>query len=271
MKKNRVSGSIRGVLLGTVLAAASLGVPASAEDFSMEEAPVVLQKGSYTEEAVSAAGEDTDSLLKPERTAEIEGTENTDGQTDSQPDEGSGTVPVQGNQAEEDSVTLPADESQAEADSGTMPVQGSTAEESAGEADGAVPSEESADVQENADPIEAIEGTDEMLSGESAAEKPAALTEDGLPAAKDLTYTGEPQELLDAAGAEEGAFLYSMDGETYDSRIPTGIDAGEYTVYVKAAATFEPENAANPETEAAAVTVTIKKADVIFTAPVPIA
>ena len=72
-------------------------------------------------------------------------------------------------------------------------------------------------------------------------------------AVEGLVYTGEPQELIKY---QEGDWLYSLDGETYTSDIPTAINAGTYTVYMR--------HGENVET----LTVTIAKADVIFTPPV---
>ena len=73
-------------------------------------------------------------------------------------------------------------------------------------------------------------------------------------AVEGLVYTGEPQELITA---QEGSWTYSLDGVTYTEEIPTGVNAGEYTVYIK-----------EGEAEAVVITVTIAKADVIFTPPV---
>ena len=73
-------------------------------------------------------------------------------------------------------------------------------------------------------------------------------------AVEGLVYTGEPQELITA---QEGSCTYSLDGVTYTEEIPTGVNAGEYTVYMK-----------EGDAEAVVITVTIAKADVIFTPPV---
>ena len=48
-----------------------------------------------------------------------------------------------------------------------------------------------------------------------------------------------------------------MDGEAYTPDIPTAVDAGEYTVFFKAA----------EDAEAQAVTVTVAKADVVLIPP----
>ena len=54
------------------------------------------------------------------------------------------------------------------------------------------------------------------------------------PVAKEnLVFTGQAQELISAGSAEGGEMQYSLDGETYSTAIPTGTDAGSYTVYYK--------------------------------------
>ena len=45
-----------------------------------------------------------------------------------------------------------------------------------------------------------------------------------------LTYTGEAQALVKAGG---GTMTYSLDGTSYSAEIPTGTDAGTYTVYYR--------------------------------------
>ena len=63
------------------------------------------------------------------------------------------------------------------------------------------------------------------------------------PEAKTLTYDGSDQELVEAGTVKDvkgytgtdytNPMLYSLDGENYSEDIPTGINAGEYTVYYK--------------------------------------
>lgn len=55
-----------------------------------------------------------------------------------------------------------------------------------------------------------------------------------LPAAKTLTYTGSAQALIAAGEAAGGTMVYSLDGVSFSEAIPTGTNAGEYTVYYKA-------------------------------------
>ena len=57
------------------------------------------------------------------------------------------------------------------------------------------------------------------------------------PAAKALTYNAEEQSLVEAGTASGTAsVVYSLDGENYSEAIPTGKDAGSYTVYYKVVA-----------------------------------
>ena len=86
---------------------------------------------------------------------------------------------------------------------------------------------------------------EQIVTEESAAASPQG--------AEDLVYNGEPQTLITPL---PGTWLYSLDGEEYSTELPTGVNAGEYTVYMKNGETVE------------VVTVTIAKADVVFTAPV---
>jgi len=53
------------------------------------------------------------------------------------------------------------------------------------------------------------------------------------PQARTLTYTGQPQELVTVGTATGGHIEYSQDGTNYGSDIPTGTDAGTYTVQYK--------------------------------------
>ena len=89
-----------------------------------------------------------------------------------------------------------------------------------------------------------------------AEEQPAEAADPTLPVANELTYTGEAQALVRA----EGTFLYSLDGETYASDIPTAINSGEYTVY------FVPAD--TPDAQPQSLSVTIAKAEAEYTPPV---
>ena len=95
---------------------------------------------------------------------------------------------------------------------------------------------------------EPVEEADPVTEPEPVAEpEPAVRPVDGL------TYTGEAQALVSA----EGEWLFSLDGETYAAEIPAAVNAGEYTVYFKAAEDAEPQTLA----------VAIAKADVVFSPP----
>ena len=52
-------------------------------------------------------------------------------------------------------------------------------------------------------------------------------------AVADLVYKGSAQALVNAGSTDFGTLLYSLDGENYSADIPTGTDAGTYTVYYK--------------------------------------
>ena len=82
-----------------------------------------------------------------------------------------------------------------------------------------------------------------------ADEQPA----NGAPVANALVYTGEAQALVSAG---EG-WLFSVDGEAFTADIPVAVDAGDYTVFFKAA----------EDAEAQALTVTVAKADVVLVPP----
>ena len=113
------------------------------------------------------------------------------------------------------------------------------------------------------EPSPASEGSDSGEDGAAAPEAEApelqeapaeAQPAEGAPVANALVYTGEAQPLVSAGGA----WLYALDGVTYGAEIPTAVDAGEYTVYYKAA----------EDAEASSLTAVIDKAEVIFTPPV---
>ena len=84
-------------------------------------------------------------------------------------------------------------------------------------------------------------------------EEEASEAAPALPTANALTYTGEAQALVTGEG-----WLYSLDGEAYSAELPAAVNAGEYTVYFKAAWDAQPQT----------LTVTVAKADVVFTPPV---
>ena len=72
-----------------------------------------------------------------------------------------------------------------------------------------------------------------------------------------LTYDGESHALVTAGAAKGGEMQYSIDGSSYSATIPTGTDAGEYTVYYKVAGDDN-----HSDTQPAAITVTIARASI---------
>ena len=75
-----------------------------------------------------------------------------------------------------------------------------------------------------------------------------------------LTYTGEAQPLISAGFATGGTMQYSTDGTNYGTAIPTGENAGEYTVWYKVAG-----DGNHSDTTPESVGVTIAKAAVTVT------
>ena len=107
--------------------------------------------------------------------------------------------------------------------------------------------------EEESSEEEPVEETAEGVADEAAM---AALSVENAPVvANALVYTGDAQPLVTA----EGEWLYSLDGENFTADIPAAVNAGVYTVYYKAA----------EDAEAQSVVVTVDKADVVFTPPVP--
>ena len=92
---------------------------------------------------------------------------------------------------------------------------------------------------------------DKPVADQPVPDQPAAT----LPTPNALTYNGEAQALVSG----DGEWLYSLDGESFSSELPTAVNAGEYTVFLKPAG--------DPDAEAQALAVTIAKADVTFIPP----
>lgn len=53
------------------------------------------------------------------------------------------------------------------------------------------------------------------------------------PTAKNLTYTGSAQALVNAGSTTGGELQYSLNGSSWSTTVPTGTDAKSYTVYYK--------------------------------------
>ena len=100
-----------------------------------------------------------------------------------------------------------------------------------------------------------VEADAEELADAASYDSAAGL----CPLARELTFNGKAQELIDVEDIPEGALCYSLDGEAFSPEIPTGTNAGDYIVYYRAAG--------EETAQVSSLTVTISKADVIFTAP----
>lgn len=93
---------------------------------------------------------------------------------------------------------------------------------------------------------------------EKTAEKTTATVTTAPIAKTDLKYTGEAQALVTAGETSDGTLKYSLEenGEFTDT-IPTGTNAGEYTVYYKVVG-----DESHNDSEVGSVKVKISKADV---------
>ena len=100
-----------------------------------------------------------------------------------------------------------------------------------------------------------VEADAEELADAASYDSAAGL----YPLARELTFNGKAQELIDVEDIPEGALCYSLDGEAFSPKIPTGTNAGDYIVYYRASG--------EETAQVSSLTVTISKADVIFTAP----
>lgn len=81
------------------------------------------------------------------------------------------------------------------------------------------------------------------------------------PTAKQLTYTGEAQDLLNPGSSTSGSIQYSTDETNWSTTIPQGTNAGTYTVYWKFA------GSEIVYVDSTAISVTIAKANPTYTAP----
>ena len=75
-----------------------------------------------------------------------------------------------------------------------------------------------------------------------------------------MTYNGSAQALVTAGEADGGTMMYSTDGSNYSAAIPTGTNAGEYTVYYYAEGDADHISTAPQE-----VKVTITPAEISIT------
>ena len=83
------------------------------------------------------------------------------------------------------------------------------------------------------------------------------------PAANTLVYNGGSQELITEGSSSDGVFSYSPDGEEWNSAIPQGTDAIEYTVYWKFTG-----DANHVDIDATPITIHISKVTPTVSAPV---
>ena len=82
------------------------------------------------------------------------------------------------------------------------------------------------------------------------------------PTAINLTYNGSAQTLINGGSTTGGTMQYSLDGSKWSTTLPTGKNAGDYTVYYRVVGnTYYNDVAANR------LTVTIAKANPKVTAP----
>ena len=88
--------------------------------------------------------------------------------------------------------------------------------------------------------------------------KKAASSVESAPTAKDLTYTGEAQELVTAGKTEDGEVQYATQQEgNYTNVIPTGTEAKDYDVWYKVKGDSNHEDSTPQKVE----NVKINKAD----------
>ena len=156
---------------------------------------------------------------------------------------------------EEPSEENPSEEESSEEKSGEEePGEEEPSEEEPSEEE---PSEEEPSEEEpSEEEPEEEEPVEESVEGVADEAAMAALSVENAPVvANALVYTGDAQPLVTA----EGEWLYSLDGENFTADIPAAVNAGVYTVYYRAA----------EDAEAQSVVVTVDKADVVFTPPVP--
>jgi hypothetical protein len=85
--------------------------------------------------------------------------------------------------------------------------------------------------------------------------KAAAVVTTAPEGVADLYYNGEAQTLISAGEAAGGTMQYSLDGTTWQTTLPTAVNAGAYTVYYKAVG-----DANHSDSEPAVVSVAIYKA-----------
>ena len=84
------------------------------------------------------------------------------------------------------------------------------------------------------------------------------------PTTKSLTYNGSAQALINAGSSSTGTIQYSLNNSSWSTSIPTGTNAGSYTVYYKVVSTNSNYN----DVASKSINITIaKKAGYINTKP----
>ena len=207
----------------------------SEEDGNGTSGDGVLPEEDDTEEVENSAPADND---LPEEAG------NGASAANESPEEAGNSAPADNDFLQEEGNGDPSEDAYVPAEDGTSSEMTAQPEEPAQDELQEIPAE---------DP--SVEADAEELADAASYDSAAGL----YPLARELTYNGKAQELIDVEDIPEGILCYSLDGEAFSPEIPTGTDAGDYIVYYRAAG----EEAA----QVSSMTVTISKADVIFTAP----
>ena len=230
--------------------------PAEAEEpaeVPAEEQPADEKPTEEPAEEEPAEEEPAEEELAEEEPAEEEPAEEEPAEEEPAEDEPAeeqpAEEPAEEEPAEEEHAEEPAEEESAEEEAAAEPAEEEPAEQEPAEEEPAAEESAVESIEEPAEEQPVEEPAEEPVAEEPAEEEPIVE-----PTANALTYTGEAQALVYG----EGAWLYSLDGETYGEEIPTAVNAGEYTVYFKATEADEPQS----------ITVTVAKADAEFTPPV---
>ena len=79
-----------------------------------------------------------------------------------------------------------------------------------------------------------------------------------VPTANTLTYNGQAQELVAAGTPSGGTMEYSLDGSTWSTSIPTGTNAGSYTVYYRVKGDGNHNDLQNKDTQKVDVSIAKK-------------
>jgi methionine-rich copper-binding protein CopC len=104
--------------------------------------------------------------------------------------------------------------------------------------------------------IQDKEGGNYTVSGKAQFSIVEAVAGVTLPQAKmGLVYNRKAQELITAGSTVGGTMEYSLDNANYSTKIPTGVDAGQYTVYFRV---IGDENHASMAPESLVVTMNAK-------------